>query len=148
MRIRTPRERAPTVNICVTIRGGSRQRFTLSRLWPRSIAARRVEQSSARTRRLGTLRHTGSSNFRAPKHVPKTVTIVCASERRVSARQRLTSAWHFVGTRAKGSHSAAHGRDASRRDDSNKAARAQDGLALSVTRVFQIFEYRNMFLKR
>ena len=82
------------------------------------------------------------------KHVPTTVTSVCASERRVSARRRLTTAWQFAGARAKGSHSAAHGRDASRRDESNKAARAQEGLTLAVIRVAQILEYRNMFLKR
>ena len=73
---------------------------------------------------------------------------VCASERRVSARRRLTSAWQFVRPRAKGSHLAAQGRDASWSDEPNKAVRAQDGVAVSVTRIFQIFGYRIMFLKR
>ena len=135
MRIRTPREHTSTANICVTIRGAVRPWFTLSRTRPRRIAACRVEQSSACTRLLDTLRHKGISKFWAPKHVPKTVTIACASKRRLDARRRPTSAWQVVGPHAKGSHLAAQGRGASRRDGSNKAERAQDGLALSVTRV-------------
>ena len=39
-------------------------------------------------------------------------------------------------------------RDASRLDEQSKAARAQEGVALSVTQAFQFFGYRIMFLKR
>ena len=73
---------------------------------------------------------------------------VCASERRVSARRRLSYAWQFVWPRTKGSHLATQGRDASQSDEPNKAVRAQGGVALSVTRVFRIFGHRIMFLKR
>ena len=90
----------------------------------------------------------GISNLVVPFHVPKTVTTFCASERRVSARRRLTSAWQFVRPRARGSHLATQGRDTSRSDEPNKAARAQGGAELSVTRAFQIFGYRIMFLKQ
>ena len=72
----------------------------------------------------GTLCDMGISKFCAPKRVPKTGTIVCAIERRMSARPWLTSARQFVGSRAKGSHSVAQGRGASRRDASNKSSRA------------------------
>ena len=73
---------------------------------------------------------------------------VCASERRVSARRRLSYAWQFVWPRTKGSHLATQGRDASQSDEPNKAVRAPGGVALSVTRVFRIFGHRIMFLKR
>ena len=114
----------PTAKICAAIRCAARQGFKLSRTRPRRIAAWLLEQSSAHTNRLGTLCDMGVSKFWGPKCVPKTGTLVCASERRMSARPWLTSARQFVGSRAKGSHSVAQGRGASRRDASNKSARA------------------------
>ena len=45
-------------------------------------------------------------------------------------------------------HLATQGRETSRSDGPNKAVRAQGGAALPVTRVFQTFGYRIMFLKR
>jgi hypothetical protein len=143
LRSRTERARAPTTKICAAIRWVVRQAFTLRRTGPRRIAAWRVERSSARTRRRGTLRRQGILNFWVPNHVPKTVTTVCASERRV-----LTSAWQVVWPRARGSHFATQGRDASRSDEPTKAVRAQGGVALSVTRAFHNFGYRNVFPKR
>ena len=97
----------------------------------RAWAAATKQMKLTTKRRLHTLRHKDISNFGVPNHVPKRVTTVCASERRVSARRRLTSAWQCVWPRAKGSHLATQGRN-----------------ALSVTRVFQILGYRNVFLKR
>ena len=71
LRSRAERERAPTTKICAAIRWAVRQRFTLRRTGPRRVAAWRAEQSSARTRRHGILRHSGISNFWVPNHVPK-----------------------------------------------------------------------------
>ena len=81
LRSRAERERAPTTKICAAIRWAVRQRFTLRRTGPRRVAAWRAEQSSARTRRRGTLRHSGISNFWVPNHVPKAAATVCAPER-------------------------------------------------------------------
>ena len=62
----------------------------------RAWAATTKQMKLTTKRRLHTLRHKDISNFGVPNHVPKRVTTVCASERRVSARRRLTSAWQFV----------------------------------------------------
>ena len=61
LRSRAERARAPTTNICVAIRWVVCQGFILRRTEPRRVAAWRVEQSSARTRGRGTLRHKGIS---------------------------------------------------------------------------------------
>ena len=62
----------------------------------RAWAAATKQMKLTTKRRLHTLRHKDISNFGVPNHVPKRVTTVCASERRVSARRRLSSAWQFV----------------------------------------------------
>ena len=114
----------------------------------RACAATTKQRKLTTKRRLHTHRHTGISNLGVPNHVPKAVTSVCASERRVSARRRLTSAWQVVWPRARGSHFATQGCDASRSDGPTNAVRAQGGVALSVTGVFQKLGYRNVFPKR
>ena len=123
LRSRTERERAPTTNLCGNAWGHAPRVHTQ----PHKALTLRGVTNLIKQRaheELGTLRHKSISNFWVPNHVPKAVTIVCALGRRVSARRRLTSAWQFVGPRDKNSHSAAQGRDALRRDRSNKAARA------------------------
>ena len=121
-----PSVRAPTTKICAAVRWVVRQGFTLRRTVPRRIAAWRVEQSSARTRRRGTLRHKGISYFGVPKRVPKTATIACGAEPSVNARRRLKPARQFSWPCAKGSHPAVQGNDASRRDGSDNAASAPE----------------------
>ena len=90
LRSRAERERAPTTKICAAIRWAVRQRFTLRRTGPRRVAAWRAKQSSARTRRRGTLRHSGISNFCVPNHVPKAVATVCAPERQHTNTNRAS----------------------------------------------------------
>ena len=96
---------------------------------PRARDASQRDESNKAARAAETLHFPSQGNFiilGVSKHVPKTVTTAGAAEPSVSARRRLKSARQFVGSCAKGLHSAAQGRDASRRDESNKAARAPE----------------------